>query len=819
MDATSPEFPSSDGQLVAADTKVINTNPSQDESSDSDDDSDESHLPASPKGNKGAGVSEDGEGESDSSEGEGDDVGNSSGKRDPIIHGFILRGDVDAVKMLLAAAPSMREMTDWCGRTPLHVALLRGLPEMVKVILDVEDPVVVERVLRQPFQAGRKEFLSAFHLALNEASVKALECIGLLCPHGQVDSVDDFGRTALHMACKQGSPEIVKALLANRADPHLEDDLGSFPLHYAIDSRSLQCVQQLMCVDRSLFEGEKHPLRRCVERQAWGVACLIHKGWVSSETALQEISDLAARRGCLEEWNFVRDKGSLENANSLEQLSWPTSVAPTAVVTHPLCGEHGLMPYEVDDLLLQQQIMTQTPENPHRLEVLCGKVGILRSPRFQALKWVDDPPAAPLVDVLRVHEYWYVHKLMERVRQVKEVAVSPFQKLPLDGGDTKVTVESWNAALRASGAVIDAVKRVCDGEVRNAFCAVRPPGHHLGPCGACNSKDLEDDPEGSQGFCLLNNVAIGAAFARCVYRHLVHRVAIVDFDVHHGNGTEAVVRHLLGKTDSEKSVAVRGFSLALKPPPSCKPWLDPESDVEEVFFASIHGYGGGFYPGTGAACSETSPRIINVALRPGSDSSDFRHGMRSRILPDMLAFDPDIIFVSAGFDGHESDLIGNCQFMEDDFVWATEELMGVARRCCQGRLVSVLEGGYNTRAEALSPFAQSVAAHVSTLMHSTCRGSDLTEEACLALKRVDEQRVVRLRTARRTRQQGQCNGTDSGGTHRVKRPRIEEDSQHGKDVSMVPGEMSIGEAEQLQMAFGTDDEFSAAACAVPTTLS
>ena len=118
--------------------------------------------------------------------------------------------------------------------------------------------------------------------------MKALECIGLLCPHGQVDSVDDSGRIALHMASKQGSPEIVKAFLENRGDPHLEDDLGAFPMHNATDSRSRQGIQQLMCVDRSLFEGEKHPWRRCVERQAWGAPCPIHKDDVGNSSGKRD---------------------------------------------------------------------------------------------------------------------------------------------------------------------------------------------------------------------------------------------------------------------------------------------------------------------------------------------------------------------------------------------------------------------------------------------------------------------------------------------------------------------------------------------------
>jgi len=421
----------------------------------------------------------------------------------------------------------------------------------------------------------------------------------------------------------------------------------------------------------------------------------------------------------------VSEKG-VENTCSVAELQWPSDLfgnTSTALVTHAACMDHGAMPLDTDDMVLRQRLIRQTPENPHRLEVLCGERGILRSDCFRELRWVTEPAPAPLVDVLRVHEYWYIHRLVERVRE-SNMTHNPFRTLPLDGGDTKVTRNSWAAALRACGCVLEAVDLVCNDQVRNAFCAVRPPGHHLGPAGACNKKDLEDDPEGSQGFCLLNNVAVGAAYARCVYRHLCQKVAIVDFDVHHGNGTEAVVRHVRERGEKavpSREIMVGGFRARIlsTAPPTCKPWLDPESDVESVFFASIHGFGGGFYPGTGLTCSESSPRIINVALRPHSGSAEFREGLRTQILPELQAFDPDIIFVSAGFDGHEDDLVGNCCCVDDDYTWVTQQLLSVANRCCQGRLISVLEGGYNTRAEVLSPFARAVAAHVRALMHTS----------------------------------------------------------------------------------------------------
>jgi len=409
---------------------------------------------------------------------------------------------------------------------------------------------------------------------------------------------------------------------------------------------------------------------------------------------------------------------------------------------------------------------------------------------------------------------------MERVREAG--GLGPFQGLPLDGGDTRVTRESWGAALRACGCVLEAVELVCNEQVRNAFCAVRPPGHHLGPGGACNTADLEDDPEGSQGFCLLNNVAVGAAYARCVYRHVIHRVAIVDFDVHHGNGTEAVVRHVKwkrGKADVTRELMVRGVraKIVASPSASCKPWLDPESDAESLFFASIHSYGNGFYPGTGASCSEASPRIVNVALRTGASSADFRAGMRDRILPELLAFDPDILFLSAGFDGHEDDLIGNCRCVEEDYIWATKQLMSVANRCCQGRLISVLEGGYNTRAELLSPFARSVAGHVQTLMHTSSNYCYLECEAQAADdQRVDASREAAAARRKRRRAEPQTLGEGLAAEPLAKVPYVlasspEDGGPGARSADGGTAEVLAREAAEMRLVFGSDEEAAAAA--------
>lgn len=318
--------------------------------------------------------------------------------------------------------------------------------------------------------------------------------------------------------------------------------------------------------------------------------------------------------------------------------------------------------------------------------------------------------------------------------------------------------------MRAAGSVCQAVDLVVAGEHRNAFCAVRPPGHHAGPRGIVR---CPADPEGgSHGFCLLNNVAIGAAYARSMYRNEgIKKVAIIDFDVHHGNGTEAIVRNLV--PDVERASIRTPFAFGEIATGTYRPWLD-ETDVKNVFFASTHGFGargfdqiGLFYPASGKSfVSESvenpsmveSPgladflssqtwarmgedsrnnccRIINVGLGLPEETGDFqgrsmkqrldlRDNYRKKILPYLREFDPDLIFISAGFDAHRRDTMnfGYVGMVEEDYEWLTEQLVKVANSCCNGRVISVLEGGYKIHGGIISPFARSVASHVRALV-------------------------------------------------------------------------------------------------------
>jgi len=305
----------------------------------------------------------------------------------------------------------------------------------------------------------------------------------------------------------------------------------------------------------------------------------------------------------------------------------------TLLYTHPACLEHDPGAYH--------------PEAPARLRAV---LEALSAAEFAALER-REAPEATLDDLARVHPPRFVERLLAAVPQQGHIGID---------ADTVMCPASGRAALRAAGAVAAAVDTVVGGEARNAFCAVRPPGHHA-------------EPGRAMGFCLFNNVAVGALRAREV--HGVTRIAVVDFDVHHGNGTQA------------------------------RFW-----DDAHLFYGSTHQ--SPLYPGTGAA-GETgaADNIVNVPLPPMSGSAQFRNGMQRTLLPALDRFRPEMVMISAGFDAHRDDPLAQLMLDEADYTWATEQLLDIASRHSGGRVVSTLEGGYD-----LAALGASAAAHVRALM-------------------------------------------------------------------------------------------------------
>ncbi|EOD18226.1 hypothetical protein EMIHUDRAFT_447983 [Emiliania huxleyi CCMP1516] len=294
--------------------------------------------------------------------------------------------------------------------------------------------------------------------------------------------------------------------------------------------------------------------------------------------------------------------------------------------------------------------------------------------------------------------------------------------------DTEVTAHSLVAALHAAGGAVQAVADVCASprRARNAFCAVRPPGHHAGPRGAVGGQ--------SAGFCLLSTAAIGAAYALACRREVVRRVAILDYDVHHGNGTQECVRNVR-PTERVESFSAAGATLRLSRV-ECKPWLS-EEDGDNVFFGSIHGFGeeggggGQFYPGSGGPVDQSAePSVINSPVGLRTPSAQWRRFMSEKLLTPLAAFGPDLVIISAGFDAHAHDPLEAGALLDSDFEWMTAELVGLAERCCDGRLVSLLEGGYQTAGGPLASLGRAAAAHVAALMDPTLVGVPWDARAC-----------------------------------------------------------------------------------------
>ena len=258
-----------------------------------------------------------------------------------------------------------------------------------------------------------------------------------------------------------------------------------------------------------------------------------------------------------------------------------------------------------------------------------------------------EAPLASFGQLLRVHSAAHLDRLKRSSPAHGIVHLDP---------DTAMNPHTWQAALRAAGAGVMAVDLVMAGEVQNAFCAVRPPGHHA-------------ERATAMGFCFFNNVAVAAAHA--LRAHGLSRVAIVDFDVHHGNGTEECFQ-----------------------------------GNEQVLMVSIFQHP--FYPYSGTETK--APNMVNVPLPGGTGSDDFRQVVYDVWLPRLRQFKPEMILVSAGFDAHIEDDLGGLKLFEMDFVWVTEQIKQVAEESAQGRIVSMLEGGY-----VLSALARSVAAHLRVL--------------------------------------------------------------------------------------------------------
>ena len=301
--------------------------------------------------------------------------------------------------------------------------------------------------------------------------------------------------------------------------------------------------------------------------------------------------------------------------------------------------------YITHPVFLRHEIGAHHPESPARLHAISDQ---LIAAGIEPFLLHRDAEPATREQIERVHDAAYVDEVF---------AAAPEEGLVWLDGDTAMNAYTLEAALHAAGATVRAVDMLMSGDARRAFCAVRPPGHHA-------------ERDTAMGFCIFNNIAVGAAHA--IAAHGLERIAIVDFDVHHGNGTENIF-----------------------------------SGDNRVLFCSSFQHP--FYPGSGAG--ETAANVINCPLPATTDGADFRATVRAHWLPALEAFEPQLILVSAGFDGHLEDDMAEMRLREPDYEWVTREICDLADRYAGGRVVSALEGGYN-----LSALGRSVAAHIRAMM-------------------------------------------------------------------------------------------------------
>ena len=309
-----------------------------------------------------------------------------------------------------------------------------------------------------------------------------------------------------------------------------------------------------------------------------------------------------------------------------------TTTGMTAFITHTACFGHNMGEGH--------------PEGPERLAAIKDRLMAA-----QLMDFLQEVEADEVTDIqlARVHPDRYIRYLE---------SVSPSVGTYRVDTDTAMNSGTLKAARYSAGAVVKAVNMVMDGKVPNAFCAIRPPGHHA-------------ESEKAMGFCFFNNVAVGAMHA--IAEHRLSRIAIVDFDVHHGNGTEEIFQ------DDERIMLLSSFQHP-------------------------------FFPYCGDKPLGSNPNIINVPMPSGTRGDAFREMVQNNWMPRLHEFQPELVFICAGFDAHLEDDMGNFGLVEADYAWVTEQLMQIAQLYCQGKIVSVLEGGYE-----LSPLARSVAAHVKVL--------------------------------------------------------------------------------------------------------
>eukprot|EP00958_Prasinococcus_capsulatus_P001345 scaffold115_cov304-Prasinococcus_capsulatus_cf.AAC.39 len=688
------------------------------------------------------------------------------------------------------------EQDDMYSNTPLVAAICAQRLDVVRLLLDA-GASVEKRV------AGTPPLQFALQMMLVEGSehpVSSADEVGVgaavvqcLLEHGALAvAINDRGQSSLHVAASFGLDDMLNKLIAgvpqvapteeqsaeaegNGSFPRLvvppvlrdeainaRDRSGNTPLHTAACWGYKGCVFSLIeaGADAQAVNRRGENALHVAAASGYGDVAYLLIACEGLDTMQDNFGNTP--KDCASKAKQTHVLPIFEGNSPLE----PPQMAPTLIIHHAACEGH--MTCDSSELVSSSR---RPPENPLRIAVLLEeRLGVLRSSLFNQCIWAE-AQRAELADVLRVHEFSYVKQVQLHCAALGR-SMDPEATGHLDG-DTSISMGTFNAAMYAAGSVCQAVDYVMEGQDRNSFCCVRPPGHHAGPTGGVKGSL---DGSNSLGFCILSNVAIGAAYAMNVYRHQIKKVAIVDFDVHHGNGTQACVSNVVPSVRSH-SVNTPLCDVQVKTP-SCKPWLG-DQDQDNILFESVQGFGkigppgsgSYFYPGSGSTFDSSSagnrstvgpsswntfefesaekvqtagPRVLNIGMPAQRRPKQWRRAYRDHVLPVLDDFKPDLLLVSAGFDAHKKDFMNHNMIGvdEEDYAWITMELMKIASKHCRGRLVSVLEGGYNLDGRMLSPFAQSVAIHVRTLSKRT-REEWTSEEGEIERKQEEEREALK----------------------------------------------------------------------------
>jgi acetoin utilization deacetylase AcuC-like enzyme len=543
-------------------------------------------------------------------------------------------------------------------------------------------------LVNQPDAQGRTPLLSAAALEMvqgaeSEAHVEtiSLSLVLLLLEHGADPAVTDSNlNSVLHWASARGRYLVATELLKYpdcSAIINSPNRLGDTPLLWA--SALCQCS----CIKVLVDAGASIGLRNNTSLSPLDVA---GRGLQREDISVAPLSD---------EYRIIARRTLYEGDPRYRTL----------VLSHKDCLGH--MPRSQADWECPERIsdVMNAVTDPERFD-----------PDHQEIEFTNDFEKASAEFLGRAHCAEYIKFVSDLARQMKDMKggavpftpqVRKFLKTENKSGkpnpcDTSFSVGSLDAARRAAGAVMTAVDRVLRGRNRNAFCIVRPPGHHAG------RKGLLADAS-SHGFCIFNSVAAGALHALESPEHRLSRVAIIDIDVHHGNGTEEIVR-TFKSPDRLLFFSIHLYDKENETPTSAN------NDYE-------------FYPGSGSV-DQTAYNIINVPLVPLWKSTSrtvtrgrtkrgeedlsgrraFRHGIVTRLLPALRAFNPELVLLSSGFDAAQSDVgnlgigdAGGLDLTPEDFFWVTKEIQQIADMCCEGRVVSVLEGGYGCKVDMSKP--------------------------------------------------------------------------------------------------------------------